>query len=223
MKKRFFSSLSCIIAAVIAMSPVSYAHTGDIYSGSYTLNQQKNLKFRISMSVQNDLMNKDVYESALKWNNISSNVHVTIIMETPGMPTIGDTFGVYDGRGGNYEGADYFSNMGSTLAVTQYFDSNGNRIPVKDNKLNEKISYARILINVNNKNFKTTEDAAMNFTHEVGHTLLLAHPEKGASGHGSYDGLPVAVMNQGLPRTSAYVSSEPSGHDILCLMAKWGA
>lgn len=230
MKKSGFSFLSCVISAALAMSPAAYAHNGDVFPGSYTFNQQKNLIFRISASAQTALMNKDVYESALKWNNISSNVHVTIIMETPGMPSITDSMGVYDGKGGYYNGPDIFED--TDLGRIQFFDSNGKQISKHTDS--DKISYVKILINTNSSLYDSYYDslsvkrqaASMNFIHEVGHALMLSHPKQDArlSGHTKNVGKPYAVMNEGLPFLSVKpeVSPTPTSHDTDCLKGKWG-
>ena len=230
MKKRVISILSCVIAAALTMSPAAYAHNGDVFPGSYTLNQQKNLKLRISTSAQTSLMNKEVYESALKWNNISSNVHVTVIIETPGMPSIADAMGVYDGRGGNLNEPDIFED--NELGLTQFFDSNGNRITKHTES--DKKSYVKILINTKSSLYDSyynsfsikKQAASMNFIHEVGHALMLAHPIQDArlSGHTVNVGKPYAVMNKGLPNLSGLpeVSPTPSSHDTDCLKGKWG-
>lgn len=220
MKKRVIAFLSCIVAGVLSSAQSVYAHNGDVFKGSYVLDRQKNLKLRISMSAQTSLMNREVYESALKWNDISSNVHITVIMETPGMPSIADTMGVYDGRGGNLNGPDLLKTMGY-YGLTQFFDSNGNQV-----SHDEKCDHARILINVNHPDYSRTGDpviaASMNFTHEVGHVLMLSHPVKGSAGHSFWNSLPYAVMNQGLPQKNKEVSYLPTDHDKSCLIAKWG-
>lgn len=77
---------------------------------------------------------------------------------------------------------------------------------------------------ISNKDNRITA-ASMNFIHEVGHVLMLAHPLKGASGHVYWNNLPYAVMNQGLPNFSggySEASPVPTEHDKACLKAKWG-
>lgn len=222
MKKRVIAFLSCIVAGILSSAQSVYAHNGDVFKGSYVLDRQKNLKLRISMSAQTSLMNREVYESALKWNDISSNVHITVIMETPGMPSIADTMGVYDGRGGNLSEPDIFESK--QLGLTRYYDSNGKRI-----SHDGKISYAEILVNTNaaiyDKLLNKKEAASMNFVHETGHVLMLAHPvQNPALDYHKYNGgRPYAVMNQGLP-TYGYpqVAPNPTSHDICCLQGKWG-
>lgn len=62
----------------------------------------------------------------------------------------------------------------------------------------------------------------MTFTHEVGHSLKLAHPVNNSSLSGHvYNGLPYAVMCQGMPN-STNVASTVSSHDKDNLKAKWG-
>ncbi len=221
MKKRIISFLSCAAAAAVLMSSTVYAHNKDVNSGGYTNNQQKNLMFRITQSAQTSLMNKDVYESALKWNKISSNVNISIIMEVPGMPTIPNAMYVYGSKGENIDdphvlGVDDYG-------LTNYFDSEHNMVY----NYNNNISYVRISINIAHPVYNTlkkpSEAAAMNFTHEVGHTLMLAHPTKGATGHVYWNNLPYAVMNQGFPETDKEVSPVPTEHDKQCLLYKWGA
>lgn len=207
---------------------IVWTHNGDKFTGSYSLDRQKNLKFKISKSAQTALMNSEVYNSAKIWNNISSNVHITIIMETPGMPSIADCMGVYDGKGGTSYEPDVLED--SNLGLTQYYDAKGNPL---DNNSN-KIAFVKILINTNtpryDQYFKDNDDkkriaASMNFIHEVGHALMLAHPTQNSllSDH-TINGRPYAVMNKGLPNigTLPQVSPVPTYHDKNCLIGKWG-
>lgn len=215
MKKRIVSFLVCAFFAVFAATSV-YAHTGDVLGGTYLYNSQKDLQLRITQSAQTSLMNSTVYNSALAWNNISSNVHVSVIMETPGMPTIAGTMNVY----GSNDLAD------GVLGRTVPYNSSGSEVSANSNW-----SYVVILINTTTSFYNTlnsssaTNAAKMNFIHEVGHALKLSHPEKNTSysGHNK-GGLPYAVMNQGYPSASyPAVSSTVEDHDKSCLKAKWGA
>lgn len=214
-KRRMLSFISCAVASAVLMSTAVYAFdTNNLLHGSYTHNQQKDLKFRISQSIQTSLFDRSVYESALNWNNISSNVHVSIIMETPGMPTIADTMGVYDGKGGNPNGENLFNSV-FAFGVTQFYDSNGKVIPIKKETFYGKVEYVKILINNSlliNKN-NPAEAAAMNFSHEVGHTLMLNHPV----------GIVYSIMNNGAPEDNYLITTVPSDHDIDYLKYKWGA
>ncbi len=158
-------------------------------------------------------MDREVYESALNWNGISSNAHVSVVMETPGMPTISGAMNVYDSKGELPE---------HKLDVTRYYDSNGDRIL----DYSRECSYVIILINTKapifNEISNPVEAAGMNFTHEVGHALALAHPERDAPYH-DIDGYPYAVINTGLPIPGyPQVSPRPTYHDENCLLYKWG-
>lgn len=220
-KRRMLSFISCAVASAVLMSAAVYAHNEDINKGHYTNNQQRNLKFRITQSAQTSLMDENVYKSALSWNGISSNVHVSVIMETPGMPTIADMMYVYGSKGENIDDPHVLGVK--DYGLVNYYDSSHNMLENYDTN----ISYVRISINIEhpdyNKLNNPSEAAAMNFTHEVGHTLMLAHPIREAPGHVYWDYYPYAVMNQGFPETKIQVSPTPTEHDKQCLIHKWGA
>lgn len=123
------------MASAVLMTTVVYAHNEDVNKGCYTNNQQRDLKFRITKSAQTSLMNKEVYESALNWNGISSNVHVSVIMESPGMPTISDTMYVYGSAGENVD--DPHALGLRDYGITNYYDSSHNMLE----NYNTNISY----------------------------------------------------------------------------------
>lgn len=220
--KKILIFLLGIIIGVLPMTITAYAHNKDVFAGSYTLNQQKNLTFRITGSAQTTLMNEEVYNGALKWNNISKNVRVSIIMETPGMPTVANAMYVYDGRGGNLSGPNLLDDY--ELGYTYYYDSNHNRVSHDD-----ICAYVKIIINTETSAYNgltnAKQAASMNFIHEVGHALMLMHPINLSAfeGHNLNGGYPYAVMNRGLPTQDwPHVSSIPTEHDKSCLTAKWG-
>lgn len=225
MKKRIISFLTAIAVAINFAGSIVYAHTGDIWNGKYIYNSQKDLKLRITKSAQTSLMTEEVYKSALAWNNISSNVNVSVIMETTGMPSTSGCMYVY----GNIVDGEILNE--NTYGKMIPYDSNGNRFKGDDEGVNMDWNYVKIIINTTTATGKfeetsnPTEAAKANFIHEVGHALKLSHPEWdiNLSGH-THLGYPYSVMNKGLPsKKREHMSYTVALHDKQCLTAKWGA
>lgn len=219
--KKIISILTLTAFFAVVFTSSVYAHDGDVFGGKYLYDKQKNLRLRITQSAQTSIMNSGVYNSATAWNDISSNVNVSVIMEVPGMPTIADCMYVY---GNNDEKLGMF-----TYGLTIPFDSNGRELGNSGADIDWK--YVKIIINTTTKMFENhsspTLAARMNFLHEVGHALKLSHPKANAalSGHEiEYNGLPYSIMNQGLPNNdSPWLATWVASHDKSCLKAKWGA
>lgn len=220
MKKRIVSFLVCAFFAVFAATSV-YAHAGDVFKGKYTTDIQKNMVIRVTQSAQTSFFNSYVYNGALDWNNISSNVHVSVVMEVPGMPSIADSVNVYDDKG---EFDPYY------MGRAYYYNKNGVEVENDSNS----IAYSIIRMNIDSIAYdelpasQRSDGARMCFIHEVGHTLMLAHPYEGSAfGHYYANLLPYAVMNTGLPVTRAdgkydQVAWTVTDHDKSCLRGKWG-
>ncbi|MBD5114249.1 MAG: hypothetical protein HDT46_03475 [Ruminococcaceae bacterium] len=220
MKKRVVSFLVCAFFAVFAAGSV-YAHSGDVFKGKYLTDIQKSMKIRVTQSAQTSFFNSYVYNGALDWNDISSNVRVSVIMEMPGMPSITDSVNVYDDEGD-------FKN--SKMGEAYHFNRNGVAVGSNDDW-----SYSTIKMNTDSTAYdelpasQRKDGARMCFIHEVGHVLKLAHPDDGGSaiGHNYANLLPYAVMNTGLPvkrENGKYdqVAWTVADHDKLCLWEKWG-
>lgn len=221
MKKRVVSFLVCAFFAVFAAGSV-YAHSGDVFKGKYLTDIQKNMKIRVTQSAQTSFFNSYVYNGALDWNDISSNVRVSVIMEMPGMPSITDSINVYGDDG---EFGDYY------MGKVRIYDKNG----VETDDDDSDLLYSKIIMNTDSIAYnelpasQRSDGARMCFIHEVGHVLRLAHPDDGGSaiGHHYANLLPYAVMNTGLPVNRSdgkydQVAWSVADHDKLCLRGKWG-
>lgn len=222
MKKRIIS-MAVAFLFITLLATTAQAHTGDYLSGGYITNKQNNLQFLIADSAQTSLLNEDVYEnSATGWNSVGANIHVSVVMRKPGMPTSGDFMYVYGDYNGTVIDEDEFG-------ITCLFDSNGNPVSIGSN-------WAKVIIYMNTSGIfgeasNPTEAARKTFIHEVGHALKLNHPDISIrhTGHnipyrdtiGDTYYLPVAVMNQGFPDGIA-IASNISQHDKDNLIAKWG-
>lgn len=216
-KKRVIPMLAGMVTAVMLTSTAS-AHPLDYYAGKYIGKNGAEILLRIEPSAQTDLLDwAGVYQYGYDWNNISSNVNVSLVYASVNTPT---TYGAMSVCG--FDPADD-RDLGGTLA----FDSNG--IPTDDFTVNW--SKVTIYINTSREAFvngycrNPQEAAKKTFLHEIGHALKLKHPfiSNGLGGH-TIDGRPTAVMNQGYPgEYYDAVSPTITAHDISCLKAKWGA
>lgn len=214
-KKQMVSALAGVLAASVALTSTASAHTGDIWGGKYIGTNKANILLRINQSAQTSLLNwKNVYSYGYNWNNISSNVKVSMIyIEGPCVPSMADEMHVYGD-----------SSLGNYLGLTLPYDSKGNRIGYDDNW-----AYVRITMNTASSAFSAASNptlaAKKTFLHEIGHALKLCHPIENSnySGHTKANGIPIAIMNQGFPGTqSGATSSYITDHDRSCLKAKWG-
>lgn len=213
MKKRTICFLCFTIFIVGVFTIVSFtspieAHNSDYFAGTYDANavcSTTNMKFFITTSAQNSILNASVYSSATAWNSISSKVNISnIVMQTPGMPYLSGFYYVY---GSTY----YDGTLGETLTY------NGSTI-VSENSTWTSVA---IYMNSNSSVFPNETAGKKTFIHEVGHALKLKHPLNSVYFHGpQYYGYPKAIMNQGIPNT-AEVASSIQQHDIENLKAKW--
>lgn len=216
-KKRVIPMLAGVLTAVMLTSTAS-AHPDDYYAGKYIGKNGAEILLRIEPSAQTSLLDwAGVYQYGYDWNDISSNVEVSLVYASVNTPTIYGAMSVCGYNPGN----DY------VFAGTGAYDSNGN--PTSD--FNADWSKVTIYMNTSrgayfNENCRNPQEAAKKaFLHEVGHALKLSHPfiSRGLGGH-TIDGRPVAIMNQSYPGDfSGAVSPTITAHDISCLKAKWGA
>lgn len=155
----------------------------------------------VEPSAVTGLLTNSVYSCATAWNGIDSNISVRYYAST---------------YTGSYASADL-------TVLVRGVDSGGARlgrlVPTPSN-LNGNWTSAVIEISTEssgtNSNNYTLYDRQMNFLHELGHALKLAHPhESDLSWH------PVSIMNQGLPSVTSYLPSRPSGYDKYNLSRKW--
>lgn len=225
LKKCAVPFLVGLFTAVTVTSTAS-AHPNDYFQGKYIGKTGANIVLYVLYTAQTELLTKEnVYNYATNWNNISSNVKVSveyqngIILKTDGKcPVVGMKFD------------------DSTFGCTNPFDSSGNLLDTTKG-FNSNWSYVRIDMNVDPSVFidikngpitpsKVITNARKTFLHEVGHALKLTHPEQNAalSGHTVSYGRPYAIMNQGYVRSSSEaVAPDIAYHDKSCLKTKWGA
>ena len=168
------------------------------YSGGsspYTIN------VIVESSAVTGYLTQSVYSCATAWNGIDSNI---FIRHYPSTYT------------GSYASADFTVRV---RGVNSYGKRFGRLVPTPNN-VNQNWTSAVIEISTessstNNSSYTLT-DRQMNFLHELGHALKLAHPhESDSSWH------PLSIMNQGLPSTRDYIPGRPSGYDKYNLSRKW--
>ena len=168
------------------------------YSGGsspYTIN------VIVESSAVTGYLTQSVYSCATAWNGIDSNI---FIRHYPSTYT------------GSYASADFTVRV---RGVNSYGKRFGRLVPTPNN-VNQNWTSAVIEISTessstNNSSYTHT-DRQMNFLHELGHALKLAHPhESDSSWH------PLSIMNQGLPSTRDYILGRPSGYDKYNLSRKW--
>ena len=206
--------LSSLIWVSVASFPVSATQSHSVcrFNGVYTSTiQPSNMKFLIMESARvSPYLTTSTYSVATEWNNISSNVHVSVYYHGGGMPTTGFV---------PVEGKSLYTSSNHILGYTECYDTNGNPTSENSNWL-----YVKILMDTGN-HFNGISAAKKTFKHEVGHALILAHPFAFSPlqyhTHGTYNNLPVSVMNQGSPNSDE-ISVNIEAHDKLLLKDKWG-
>ncbi len=215
MKRRVKNYFVWVSLLLLFATGTVYAHVGDVYDGEYADDEQQHLKLLIDTSAITNSFTMTVYRSALDWNNISSNVEVSVTPYHTGMSDAGFFYvrglpSVYeDGRTGD--------------VIVR--DQNGNVIN-GDGRYDEDWYDITIYINTDTSAYASDPYFAQimkkNVIHEVGHALKLAHPIKDSSCSGHvYAGYPLSVMNQGII-TLNWVSATVSNHDRENLIYKWG-
>ncbi|MDE7229394.1 MAG: hypothetical protein K2N56_02835 [Oscillospiraceae bacterium] len=228
MKKRIIAFFAAITVALT--STTAYAHTGEYWRGVHLNDKQKDMCIVIRKSAINSLLTEEVYRTGVSfWNNISSNVKVSVEFEENSSPhdlliymalqksmVVGKTTLELEGR----------------VGYTQPYDKNGNPL---DGEIGDNSDWwlAQIQMNIDESAYSVASKPALTakkvYIHEVGHALKLTHPKCNPSLdlHSYGDGYPLSVMNQGIPYSYAEgkggaTSDVPKYHDIINLKAKWG-
>ena len=230
MKKRV---IALFTAAVVACTTISasastiYSHEDEFWSGKYLDNKQKNLCFFVRKSAQTSILTKDIYNPSA-WNDVSENVHVSVEFETD------ENSGLVNFRNAFVLGVTSYAFGGRTVrAETCPYDQYGRPIPM--NELDRDWLQIDILMNTDEKVYSEklysglkdkSVVAKKTFLHEVGHSLKLQHPvENSALEEHIFSGLPLSVMNNRRPYSQGgeiFTASEPTHHDRVTLIAKWG-
>lgn len=155
----------------------------------------------IEASAVTGLLTNAIYNTATAWNGIDPNITVRVYPSTfTGTPPNANfTIRV---RGVNSGGA----RLGRLVSTPSNLDSAWTSAVIE-------ISTESSGTNSNNY---TNGDREMNFLHELGHGLKLAHPHQATAGY-----YPVSIMCQGLPSVNTNLTVRPSGHDKYNLMRKW--
>lgn len=212
MRKRFKRLIISMLCIMTLMTTQVFAHRGDVYDGVYMSNSpysQNPLKLLIDTSAITEALTMTMYREALEWNNISSNVEVSVTQFHLGMSDAGFTY---------IRGASWTDGM---TGLTEARDQNGYICGANDDWYS-----VTIYINTHEDAFSGSsypeKSAIKTIIHEVGHALKLAHPfpDESYADH-IYDGLPHAVMNQGLV-DEACVAFTVVTHDKKNLIYKWG-
>jgi len=193
----------------------------DVFDGGYV---GVTKPITINLSVESSatigrLTMADVYNHATAWNGIIHNITVNVFEAsiTPNPPPADITIPV---RGVNIPpDPDGLLFLGEARPIIN--GVNGNLPIAGPNEIQVHANWngAVIVINTNsnfigsNSGF-TTEDLRMNFLHEVGHALKLAHPAY-------FDRTVVSIMNTGVPSQNANVAATPTQHDMQTLKSKW--
>lgn len=224
LKKYAAPFLAGLLAAVTVTSTAS-AHPYDYWQGLYLSKNDANIELYVLYTAQTELLTKEnVYDYATNWNNISSNVSVSVEYQNTILPNSNGKW-IVAGR--------EFNN--TNLGRMNPYDASGNLMDTTPG-VNSDWSYVRIDINVDAEAFvdlknglitpsKLISNARKTFLHEVGHALKLSHPKQNStlSGHTVSNGRPYAIMNQGYVRSSSdAVAPDIAYHDKICLKTKWG-
>ena len=157
----------------------------------------------IDPSAITQYLTSSVYSCATAWNNIDSNISVKLY---------------FPSHIGAYDPCDLTVSVIGKNTGNEYY---GQLVPTPGN-LNGDWTSARIEISLDSPYINSSSallcDQQMNFLHELGHALKLAHPHQdNDSWH------PVSIMNQGRPSFvgTNYVPCRPSGYDKYNLSQKW--
>lgn len=208
---------SAVLTALITAA-TSYAHENEYYDGGYINYSSSNMHFKILSSAINSLLTKEVYEGALGWNNISSNVSLNLFWETPGVPTISSMISVI----GEKQDPGYYG-------ITRAYRADGSQLK-KESELNTTWWSVQVDMNTNineyddvsEENKPSMEKAA--FTHEVGHALKLNHTVRNTNyADHNINGFPYAIMHRTAREDEKAYSYSIQKHDKDCLIEKWGA
>ncbi len=211
--KRIILALASVLITGSMISVLSHAHVGDFHSGFYLSSatcNQSNLKLKIETTAQTALLTSEVYYAAFDWNDISSNVDVSVAIAYSGMPSLS---GFYSVHGKTYSDGTF----GETIPR----DSNGNIVSMDSNWYSVSIYMNTSAAIFNND----VEFATKSFVHEVGHALKLKHPTSNfnLTGHTYVGGYPKSIMNQNHPvDNKPWISPVVVQHDIDNLQGKWG-
>lgn len=224
-KKNFAVPFLAGLLAAVTVTSTASAHPYDYWQGEYLNKGNANIELYVLYTAQTELLTKEnVYDYATNWNNISSNVSVSVEYQNTGLPNSNGKW-IVTGR--------EFNN--TNLGRTNPYDASGNLMDTTEG-VNSDWSYVRIDINVDPGAFadihnglitpsKLITNARKTFLHEVGHALKLSHPEQNSalSGHTVSSGRPYAIMNMGYVRSSSdAVAPDIAYHDKICLRTKWG-
>lgn len=219
--KKFLFMASAVLTALITAT-TSYAHKYEYFEEGYINYDSDRMHFRISSSAITSLLTKEVYESALDWNSISSKVNLNLFWETPGVSTIGSMISVV----GEKLDPGYYG-------ITKIYGVDGIRLK-KESELNATWGSVQISMNTDFNEYNEVSDANKTrmakaaFTHEVGHALKLAHTVNAnylgleMSDH-TINGRPYAVMHDVLNEKQKALAYTIQKHDKDCLIEKWGA
>lgn len=213
MKKRFKKLVIAMFCIMMLTTNQTFAHTGDVYDGEYMSSSpysQSLLKLLVDTSAITETLTMSMYQEALDWNNISSDVEVSVTRFYYGMSDAGFTY---------IRGTTWVDENKQGETVPR--DANGNICGSNDNWYS-----VTIYIDIASDAFLGSNDpegyAIKTIIHEVGHALKLAHPtiNSNYTGH-TYSGRPLAIMNQGNIDYD-YVPTSVQTHDRDNLIYKWG-
>lgn len=222
MKKRVIALITAF--AVACTSTTAYAHDSDVFGGKYIGKTSADFVVRINPSACNRYLTiSNSYRYATDWNGISSNVKLSVINASPGMPSIPNSLAV--------NGVSIVAERGGVvLGQVLFYDKNYNECDE-----NTDCACSAIEMNISadaqgkynelGENSKEANALAKKvFLHELGHALKLAHPVKSAThtGENAYNGYPYAIMNEGSLNDEVCASDTITDHDKSCLIAKWG-
>lgn len=219
--KKVIMLIAVLSVLVNAMSYVCHAHNGDWWIGQYYYQSscnQSNMKFMVQPSAITSYFTSSMYRAGTRWNNISSEVNVSVAIWATGMPTTG-FYSIYGGvLDDPYTFA--YTNCYDPYGYIADFDAHWYYVGISMNTTN-----SRLVTGSGLTASERTVAAQTTILHEIGHTLKLCHPaiSRQLEGHTYSDGYPLALMNTGFPHLYECVSPNIEQHDKDNLIAKWGA
>lgn len=220
--KKALSVILTFILSVIVMQTEPEAHVGDYFSGGYSSSapsQPSYMQFMYSSSSTGGYYTSAVFSCISDWNSLSSNVTVSLTFRAPGMPsTITNQFyQIYN---------ETMTNMYSfTFGLLAFGRTYPIEYPGSTNEASTDSDWYRVTVFINTASpyIDSTVKAKKVLLHEIGHCLKLSHPINDTSLHGTtYNGLPYAIMNQGIPQSGSCVAPSIQDHDSDNLRGKWG-
>lgn len=195
MKRRFIKILSASIAISLLFGTTVFA---DYFGGTRYINANNEVRYYYSPSIINYHYDGDISSASVSWNNASNSkqIRVTIWESLSNGPNIDEYY---------ISSTDDINELGLTDPYKKDFWGNNVACGINDNW-----SFCRVYFYDNNILRWGPDQRLRTITHEMGHSLKLAHPSSSVTSD--------SVMWQ----SRHGGSMTPTTYDANQLYSKWG-